>query len=60
MNKHLTLDDRLEIQIGLKSGESFTAIARRIDSDRTTVSREVKARRIPVHNSKGNNCIQMT
>lgn len=57
MNKHLTLDDRLEIQIGLKSGESFTAIAQRIDSDRTTVSREVKARRIPVHNSKGNNCI---
>ena len=57
MNKHLTLDDRTEIQVGLKSGENFTAIARRIDSDRTTVSREVKARRIPVHNSKGNNCI---
>ena len=33
MNKHLTLDNRLEIQIGLKSGENFTAIARRIDSD---------------------------
>ena len=57
MNKHLTLDNRLEIQIGLKSGENFTAIARRIDSDRTTVAREVKARRVPVHNSKGNNCI---
>ena len=57
MNKHLTLDNRLAIQIGLKSGECFTAIARRIDSDRTTVGREVKARRIPVHNSKGNNCI---
>ena len=57
MNKHLTLDDRMEIQMGLKAGESFTAIARRIDSDRTTVGREVKARRIPVHNSKGNNCI---
>jgi len=41
MNKHLTLDDRQEIQIGLKSGENFTTIARRIDSDRTTVSREV-------------------
>jgi IS30 family transposase len=57
MNKHLTLDDRLEIQMGLKSGENFTTIAQRIDSNRTTVSREVKARRIPVHNSKGNNCI---
>ena len=57
MNKHLTLDARLEIQMGLKSGESFATIAQRIDSDRTTVSREVKARRIPVHNSKGNNCI---
>ena len=57
MNKHLTLDDRQEIQMGLKAGESFTAIARRIDSDRTTVAREVKARRVPVRNSKGNNCI---
>ncbi len=57
MNKHLTLDDRMEIQMGLKAGENFTTIARRIDSDRTTVGREVKARRIPVHNSKGNNCI---
>lgn len=57
MTKHLTLDDRQEIQMGLKAGENFTAIARRIDSDRTTVSREVKARRIPVHNSKGNNCV---
>ena len=36
MNKHLTLDDRLEIQLGLKSGENFTTIAQRIDSDRTT------------------------
>ena len=57
MNKHLTLDDRMEIQMGLKAGENFTTIARRIDSDRTTVSREVKAHRVPVHNSKGNNCI---
>lgn len=57
MNKHLTLDDRMEIQRGLKAGENFTTIARRIDSDRTTVSREVKAHRVPVHNSKGNNCI---
>lgn len=57
MNKHLTLDDRMEIQMGLKAGENFATIARRIDSDRTTVSREVKAHRVPVHNSKGNNCI---
>ncbi|MDD6154909.1 MAG: hypothetical protein PUB39_05085 [Eubacteriales bacterium] len=40
--------------MGLKAGENFTTIARRIDSNRTTVSREVKARRIPVHNSRGN------
>ena len=57
MNKHLTLDDRMEIQMGLKAGENFTTIARRIEADRTTVSREVKAHRVPVHNSKGNNCI---
>ena len=40
--KHLTLDDRIEIQECLNKGVSFKAIARRIGKDPTTVSKEVK------------------
>ena len=43
-NKHMTLEDRIEIQTCLRSGMTFKAIARRICKDPTTVSREVKAR----------------
>lgn len=41
-NKHLTLDDRIEIQECLDKDMSFKAIARRISKDPTTVSKEVK------------------
>ena len=41
-NKHITFEDRLEIQEGLNRGETFKAIAARIDKALTTVSREVK------------------
>lgn len=41
-NKHLTLDDRIEIQEGLTKGMTFKAIAQRIKKDPTTVSKEVK------------------
>jgi IS30 family transposase len=41
-NKHLTLDDRLEIQECLNHGMTFKAIAARISKDQTTVSKEVK------------------
>jgi len=41
-NKHLTLDDRIEIQECLSKGMSFKAIGRRISKDPTTVSKEVK------------------
>ena len=40
--KHLTLDDRNEIQDGLRLGMTFKAIARHIGKDPTTVSKEVK------------------
>lgn len=46
-NKHMTLEDRIEIQTCLRSGMTFKAIARRICKDPTTVSREVKARSAP-------------
>ena len=41
-NKHLTLDDRIEIQDCLYHGMTFKAIAHRIGKDQTTVSKEVK------------------
>ncbi|MDR0853499.1 MAG: helix-turn-helix domain-containing protein, partial [Clostridiales Family XIII bacterium] len=41
-NKHLTGDDRQEIQDCLDHGMTFKAIAKRISKDQTTVSKEVK------------------
>jgi len=50
--KHLTLDDRIEIQDCLNKGITFKAIARRIGKDPTTISKEVKKHiqtHTPVH-----------
>lgn len=41
-NKHMTLEDRIEIEECLRHGMTFKAIASRIDKDQTTVSKEVK------------------
>jgi len=41
-NKHMTLDDRIEIQECLNHGMTFKAIGARIGKDQTTVSKEVK------------------
>ncbi|MDR1668977.1 MAG: IS30 family transposase [Oscillospiraceae bacterium] len=41
-SKHLTMDDRLEIQEGLTRGETFKTIAHRVGKAQTTISREVK------------------
>lgn len=41
-NKHMTLQDRLEIQECLSKGMTFKAIARRVGKSPTTISREVK------------------
>ena len=41
-NKHLTLEEREEIQACLACGVSFKAIAARIGKDPTTVSKEIK------------------
>jgi len=55
-NKHMTLEDRLEIQECLDKGMPFKAIARRIGKNPTTVSREVKkhltVKETPVRHSK--------
>lgn len=41
-NKHMSLDDRIEIQECLIKGMTFKAIGKRIGKSQTTVSREVK------------------
>lgn len=41
-NKHMTLDDRIEIQECLNKGLTFKAIGQRIEKNQTTVSKEVK------------------
>ena len=41
-NKHMTLEDRIEIQECLNKGMTFKAIAQRKGKDPTTVSKEVK------------------
>lgn len=41
-NKHLLLEDRIEIEKGLRDNLSFKEIGRRINKDCTTISKEVK------------------
>lgn len=50
-NKHMTLDDRIEIQECLSKGMTFKAIGERIGKNQTTVSREVKIHMEPYTNS---------
>ena len=41
-NKHLSFDNRLDIEIGLKEGKSFKQIGREMSKDCTTIAKEVK------------------
>lgn len=50
-NKHMTLDDRIEIQECLSKGMTFKAIGQRIGKSQTTISREVKVHMEPYTNS---------
>ena len=50
-NKHMTLDDRIEIQECLSKGMTFKAIGERIGKNQTTISREVKIHMEPYTNS---------
>jgi len=50
-NKHMTIDDRLEIQGCLDHGVTFKDIAHRIGKDQTTISKEVK-KHITVNSSE--------
>jgi len=42
MSKHMTLSERINIEILLKEGESFKEIGRHLDKDCTTISKEVR------------------
>jgi IS30 family transposase len=45
MAKHLNLDDRTTIQIGLKEGKSISEIAKELCKEKTTILREIKSKR---------------
>lgn len=46
-HKHLTLDDRCHIQASLNAVHSFRQIARSINKDPSTISKEVRHHRVP-------------
>ena len=41
-HKHLTLSDRIEIELGITQGSSFRMIASIIEKDPSTISKEIK------------------
>ena len=53
--KHLTFDERVNIQEGLVRGVSFKDIAKSIERDPTTISKEVK-KHIYIHTNSFVNC----
>ena len=54
-SKHLSYDDRLTIEKGLKEGCSFREIASRTGKSLSTVSREIKLHRYPKERNMFNN-----
>lgn len=56
MGRHLTYEDRLDIQAGLNQGKSLTAIGKEIGKDRTTIGREIKSRSTQSEDALGNDC----
>lgn len=48
-NKHLSFEDRLNIEKGLMERKSFKEIAKSIDKNCTTVSREIKNHYVTVN-----------
>ncbi|WP_277295057.1 helix-turn-helix domain-containing protein, partial [Streptococcus hyointestinalis] len=45
-NKHLTLSDRNDIQIGIEQLKTFSAIAVKPGKDPSTISKEVRRNRV--------------
>ncbi|HEL2406717.1 TPA: helix-turn-helix domain-containing protein, partial [Streptococcus suis] len=55
-NKHLTLSDRNDIQIGIEQLKPFSAIAAKLGKDSSTISKEVRRNRVVKENSVTSNC----
>ncbi|WP_153052561.1 helix-turn-helix domain-containing protein, partial [Streptococcus suis] len=55
-NKHLTLSDRNDIQIGIEQLKPFSAIAVKLGKDPSTISKEVRRNRVVKENSSTSNC----
>ncbi|HEL2734928.1 TPA: helix-turn-helix domain-containing protein, partial [Streptococcus suis] len=55
-NKHLTLSDRNDIQIGIEQLKPFSAIAVKLGKDPSTISKEVRRNRVIKENSSTSNC----
>ena len=56
-NKHLTLSDRNDIQIGIEQLKpSFSAIVAKLGKDPSTISKEVRRNRVIKENSTTSNC----
>lgn len=55
-NKHLTLSDRNDIQIGIEQLKPFSAIAAKLGKDPSTISKEVRRNRVVKKNSVTSNC----
>ncbi|MBY4971786.1 helix-turn-helix domain-containing protein, partial [Streptococcus suis] len=55
-NKHLTLSDRNDIQIGIEQLKPFSAIAVKLGKDPSTISKEVRRNRVVKENSVISNC----
>ncbi|MDD6384780.1 MAG: helix-turn-helix domain-containing protein, partial [Streptococcus hyointestinalis] len=55
-NKHLTLSDRNDIQIGIEQLKTFSAIATKLGKDPSTISKEVRRNRVVKENSVTSNC----
>lgn len=53
-SKHMTLEQRIQIEANLKVNSTCKHIAKEIGMDERTVSREIKLRRIPQTNGKYN------
>ena len=48
-NKHLTLDERRVIRVGIENGSTCTAIAQTLVKDNSTISKEIRKHRVLKH-----------
>ena len=56
--KHLTLQDRYDIEEGLNNSHTLASIAELLGKDPSTISKEIRKHRIgdSIHTSRGNDC----